>query len=334
MNHTERSDSIERQPVTSPEEMKQAIREVEGQEQLYSIALFDILGFSNFVEKNGTQRIFALYNKLIELIHRIESDYDGNTSAFGSVVPVRVSADWKSNQLVADGNGYIHVCHFSDTFIIYVNYIFEKTVWWLRDSFYEPYPLLLGEIGTEYSPIFFEKHHIYISFLQLCMEFFCESVKMGIPLRGCIATGRAVMDKHQSIFFGRPLVEAARGEPAQNAIGVAFGRSFNNYHPVYNSYFIPYLEHIKEDKKEFLSPMMLDWPRFWRNHPKLKDLSIADCINKMNTNPDFESYYDNAIKFANFSKRNMNWPAKINRESITDIIDYYDRVTKWYKSIN
>ena len=46
---------IKRSPITSPEEMDKAVQEVEKNEQLYSIALFDILGFSNFVQNNGTQ---------------------------------------------------------------------------------------------------------------------------------------------------------------------------------------------------------------------------------------------------------------------------------------
>ena len=335
MDSIERSGADQRIPIDSTESMDEALRNVEQQEQLYSIALFDILGFSNFVEKNGTQVVLELYNKLVELIHRMESHFDGITPHCGSVVPVPVCADWKLNQLVVDGNGYIHICHFSDTFIIYVNYMFEKTAWWLSDSFYEPYPLTLGELGTEYCTLFYDKHHIYVSFLQLCMEFFCEAVKAGIPLRGCVATGMAMMNKHQSVFFGRPLVEAARGEPAQNALGVAFGRSFNNYHPVYNRYFIPYLGHMKEkDKKaEFLSPMVLDWPRFWRGHPEFKELSIADCINKMNTDPAFSSYYDNAIQFASFSEQHKDWPEHIDREGVTDISEYYKRVKAWYMSV-
>lgn len=48
----------------------------------------------------------------------MESNFNGNTLISASVVPVPISSDWKSNQLIADGNGYIHVCHFSDTLII------------------------------------------------------------------------------------------------------------------------------------------------------------------------------------------------------------------------
>lgn len=46
------------------------------------------------------------------------------------------------------------------------------------------------------------------------MDFFCQSIIEGIPLRGCISTGIAMMDQYKSIYFGNPLVEAARGEPA------------------------------------------------------------------------------------------------------------------------
>lgn len=232
--------------IRSLEDMEKALHEVESQEQLYSIALFDILGFSNFVQQNETNRVLELYHKLIEIIHRMESSANGQAPLSGSVVPVPVSPDCRSNQLIANANGYIQVCHFSDTFLIYTNYIFKRPSFWLRDSYYEPHPLLLGEIGTEYCPLFHQEHPLYLSFLQVCMEFFCKSIKAGIPLRGCIATGMATIDKTNSIYFGRPLVEAARGEPAQNSIGVSFGKSFNNYHPIYNRYFIPYLGHMKD----------------------------------------------------------------------------------------
>lgn len=336
MDNTKDTELNKSVPITSQEALDAAMHEVEQQEQLYSVALFDILGFSNFVENHGNQVILDLYNKLLDLIHRKESSYDGVTPHSGSVVPVPTSPDWKNNQLIAEASGYINVCHFSDTFIIYVNYVFKRPAWLLMDSFYEPYPLLLQERDTVFNTLIYHEHPIYLSFLQICMEFFCEAVKAGIPLRGCVSTGMATMNKHDSIYFGRPLVEAARGEPAQNAIGVAFGRSFNNYHPVYNRYFIPYLGHIKENnaKAEFLSPMVLDWPRFWRGHQEFNDLSIADCISKMNNDPAFSGYYDNAIKFANFSERHEDWPEKINREGITDILDYYDRVKAWYESVN
>ena len=323
------------QRISTEEQMEEAFREVESKEQLYSIALFDILGFSNLVENNGTEVVLDLYSKLVKLIHDVESTFSGGVPVSGAVAPVPTSPDWKNNQLVADANGFIRVCHFSDTFIIYVNYVFAKPSWWLRDSFYEKYPLLDMEIGTEYCPLFWENHRIYISFLQICSEFFCEALKCGIPLRGCISTGMATMDTGNSIFFGKPLVEAARGEPAQNCIGVSFGRSFNNYHPAYNRFFIPYMDHIKDgDKKAvYLSPMALDWPRFWREHRSFRELSISESIRKMNTNPAFSKYYDGAMRFSEFSKEHEDWPDHINRVGMMGIIDYYERVRTWYRGL-
>ena len=67
MKNHEIPSAEERLPITSPDAMEQAIRDIEQQEQLYSIALFDILGFSNLVQNNGTQIVLDLYNKLLEM---------------------------------------------------------------------------------------------------------------------------------------------------------------------------------------------------------------------------------------------------------------------------
>lgn len=160
-----------------------------------------------------------------------------------------------------------------------------------------------------------------------------KAIFAGIPLRGCLSTGMALMDQEKSIYFGNPIVEAARGESAQDAMGIAFGRSFNNYHPVYHDYFIPYLGHMKpnSNKTEFLSPMALDWPRYWRHSPNFKDHSLVGYINKMNTNPNFSKYYENAIKFVEFSEKHENWSDEISRDGMGDILDFYKRAIEWYK---
>lgn len=266
------------QPIKSQSEMEEGLKEIGREEQVYSIALFDVLGFSNFVEKNGNQGILELYNKLLDLMYRQKSSYNGTSNFAGSVVPVPISDDWKKSRLVAEANGYINVCHFSDTFIIYVNYALCKQGFWLLDEKDEPYPLLLVEGEEVKYPMMYKYHNIYLSFLQTCMEFFCQAIVAGIPLRGCIATGLAIMDSEKQIYVGAPLVEAARGEPARESLGITFGSSFNNSHPVYNDYFIPYLDNIKKNK-EYLSPMVLDWARYWRESPNYKDYSLSECIN-------------------------------------------------------
>ena len=317
------------------DELKSVLDKTCQHEQLYSIALFDVLGFSKLVSSQGNQVVLDLYNKLLDILDKQKTHNDGVTGFAASVVPMPVTKDWKQSIMVAEANGFINACHFSDTFLIYVNYELCHNGFFLSTPFNEPYPLLLGEIGTAFYPMFYQKHNIYLSFLQTCMEFFCQAIISGIPLRGCISTGLAIMDHTKSIYIGEPIVEAARGEPAQNSLGIAFGKSFNNSHPVYNKYFIPYLNHLKQDDKrtKFLSPMMLDWARYWRGSPDFKDYDFFECINKMNTDEKCGSYYENAIKFFEFSKTHKNWASELNREGINDITDYYKRVTEWLELV-
>ena len=70
MENTEKEMVEGRTPITSEMEVDQAIREIERREQFYSLALFDILGFSNFVENNETDAVGELYQKLLNIIHR------------------------------------------------------------------------------------------------------------------------------------------------------------------------------------------------------------------------------------------------------------------------
>lgn len=316
------------------DELKNVLDKICQHEQLYSIALFDVLGFSKLVSSQGNQVVLDLYKKLLDILDKQKTHNDGATGFAASVVPVPVTKDWKQSIMVAETNGFINACHFSDTFLIYVNYELCHNGFFLSTPFNEPYPLLLGEVGTECFPVLYQKHNIYLSFLQTCMEFFCQALISGIPLRGCISTGLAIMDHTKSIYIGEPIVEAARGEPAQNSLGIAFGKSFNNSHPVYNKYFIPYLNHLKQDdeRTKFLSPMMLDWARYWRESPDFKDYDFFECINKMNTDEKSSSYYEKTIKFFEFSKGHKNWASELNREGINDITDYYKRVIEWFES--
>ncbi|MBQ3497764.1 MAG: hypothetical protein IJA87_01410 [Clostridia bacterium] len=317
------------------DELKNVLEEICQHEQVYSVALFDILGFSKLVSSKGNQVVLDLYNKLLDTLDKQRTHNDGTTGFASSVVPVPVTKDWKQNIMMAEANGFINACHFSDTFLIYVNYELSHDGFALATPFNEPYPLLLGEVGTAYYPVLYQKHNIYLSFLQTCMEFFCQAIVSGIPLRGCISTGLAIMDHTKSIYIVKPIVEAARGEPAQNSLGIAFGNSFNNSHPVYNKYFIPYLNHLKpnDDRTKFLSPMMLDWARYWRDTPDFKKYDFIECINNMNTDEKSSSYYENAINFFEFSKKHEKWYSELNREEINDITDYYKKATEWFESV-
>lgn len=51
----------------------------------------------------------------------------------------------------------------------------------------------------------------------------------------------------------------------------------------------------------------------------------------MNGDPMFSKYYDNAIRFAEFSEKHENWSDEINYEGLDDINGYYERVKEWFK---
>lgn len=103
------------QTLTSETEVKEYLKKLSNEEQVYSIALFDILGFSNYVETHGNKAILELYEKLLNLVHKQASISPENDNLAGSVVPIRISEDWKHIGYAANANGFISVCHFSDT---------------------------------------------------------------------------------------------------------------------------------------------------------------------------------------------------------------------------
>ena len=322
-------------PIPIPDaKFDEYLEESAKKEQLYSIGFFDILGFSNFVEQNRTQVIMDLYQRLLDLVYSQQSRREGENRRTGAV-PVPASDDCKNSFYVERGNGFVNVIHFSDTFLIYVNYDIFAQSFWLRDSKYEPHPLTYNEKGALLYKNFFNKPSIYPAFLKTCMDFFCSALLAGIPLRGCISTGMATMDKFRDIYIGKPLVEAAKGEPERKSIGITYGKSFCHYHTIYNDYHIPFLNHVKGDfdSVRYLSPMAVDWPRYWRLYSDYNQYSIKDCIMKMNNNEQFSHYYTNAIEFSEFSEQHQNWSQEVNWDGITDIFDFYERTKQWYNNI-
>jgi len=174
-----------------------------------------------------------------------------------------------------------------------------------------------------WTPSFLPLVHV---FTDTCMHVFCKALEMGFPLRGCISSGNAIMDNDTHLFVGEPIVEAARGESEQNWCGVAFGDSFKLGLNWDCKMFIPYRKHIKENTSRFLSPFVLDWPRYWRNNNK-SDIKIV--LDNMNTNKAFSSYYDNALNFYEFSNRHQKWYEKANVSKANSYDDFVEKANNW-----
>ncbi len=146
-------------------------------------------------------------------------------------------------------------------------------------------------------------HNAFVgTFLDRCSSLFCNALEMGFPLRGAISVGEVVFHKKTNTYLGEPLVEAARLEAAQNALGVALGASVRDisFPPNRVQRYDP---PVKAGKEPLLSGLALDWPRFWRDFrtgspvEKLLELRVSN----------FSKYYDNAIEFVRYSDENRNW---------------------------
>lgn len=168
----------------------------------------------------------------------------------------------------------MHHAFFSDTFILWVEY----------NEFLQP------RMGG-----FYEK----------CSNIFIESIKKGIPLRGSIARGAAIMDEENKLFLGKPLVEAAKAETAQQWLGIGITKSCEDIYPTEARYLFPFCEHIKEGKESLLSVTVLDWARYFRETENGDD--PTPYINKMNTDDKFSTYYEITKKYIQSSKEHSDF---------------------------
>jgi hypothetical protein len=144
----------------------------------------------------------------------------------------------------------------------------------------------------------------YISpFLAKCADLVCEALKIGMPLRGSVCLGPAVMNKTANTFVGLALVEASEIEKNQRWIGATLGSGFMlnaAKDTLSETLVVPlFCEHLKKEMKVTFPYLTLDWVRRWRVRQQsdlvsvLKDLKDrAPLKNKI--------YYDNTIDFVRY----------------------------------
>jgi hypothetical protein len=145
------------------------------------------------------------------------------------------------------------------------------------------------------------------AFMQMCIDLFCHSLELGVPLRGGLGVGDAHMDKTKSIYLGPALIDAAEAEAAQDWLGISCGASFSQDQfrgPFDPRLMLAYIKQQKPTSKYRLSGLVLDWPRRWQETRKNDPPPI---LNGMNTNPLFAPYYTCASEFVDFSMRSHDW---------------------------
>ena len=143
--------------------------------------------------------------------------------------------------------------------------------------------------------------HFIDPFLARCADMVCEALKLGIPLRGAVAVGPAVMHTRTGTFVGTPVVEAAKLEQSQDWLGVSLGPSMlaadvaREFDP---TLVIPYAVPFKKRRERIYADLALDWANRFRSR---FETDPVEAIRAIDTSPLHHIYYDNAVKFAEFS---------------------------------
>lgn len=144
-------------------------------------------------------------------------------------------------------------------------------------------------------------------FLERSSDLICRALEMGIPLRGALTVGDAVLDSESGFFIGDPIIEAANLEKAQNWMGLTLGKSAiwgAFLAQIHGTSIIEYQPPLKPDLAEYASPIVMDWPRRWRD-------KHGDCpssrLRELNTDARFAHYWNNTIAFAEYSLRKHDW---------------------------
>lgn len=227
----------------------------------FAFAMFDVLGFSRWVNSTSLQAVLDSYHSLIERAVTKPNEKGGLgavQTAEGALFAV---------------TGPPSYAYFSDTILLWCPLV----------------PPLVGD------------------FVERCSDLVCEALAMGIPLRGALTLGDAVLDTKSNYFIGQPIIEAAKLEKGQNWIGLTLGNSAV-WSPFlaqqHGTTIIEYAPPMKDRLQQFASPIVVDWPRRWRDIHGECPSAILRELNKV---PEYSPYWDESIKFAEFSLQNHDW---------------------------
>ncbi|MFQ6027563.1 MAG: hypothetical protein ACE5Q6_08730 [Dehalococcoidia bacterium] len=161
-------------------------------------------------------------------------------------------------------------------------------------------------------------------FLDRCSRVFCQGLALGLPIRGAISVGRAILDKNRGIFLGLPLVEAVRLESKSNWIGVALAASWKSETlgiPVPPDRVFMYEPPFKDGGDSLFSGLVLDWPRVWRESRRDSAVEYLLDLCTPGLPEELRARYSTTIAFYEHSHRNQDWflPPEASRVTPRDL---------------
>lgn len=144
---------------------------------------------------------------------------------------------------------------------------------------------------------------------SVACRFFCDCLRMGLPLRGAMASGPAIMDSDRGIYLGEPIVDAARAEAAQTCASIGIAKSWANHYGGAlgrAECLLRYDAHIKAGREGALAPIILDWPRTWRESADYNTLDLEEIFSSL-SRPGYETYWDRTRELVEYSAANEDW---------------------------
>lgn len=256
----------------------------------FSLCFFDVLGFETRFSDLG---LGGMLQKYVALIGLVDARNEHMGRVFGEM-GFKESAYWLS-----DGDAFVvsrlHGAYASDSLLV-----------WTHTDFPEArYPAAVDLAPAERERLASEPAEGWLyhpipcdNLLDICNEMICHSLEIGLPLRGALALGEAVLHAKRGVYLGQPLIDAARMEHSQRIIGASFTRSFMNQ-IIPERYLVPFEAHLKEVRDGLFQGNVLDWPRHWRATRKT---DVREVVRALNTLPSTTAYYDNTLRMVDASE--------------------------------
>jgi hypothetical protein len=259
--------------------------DVEGSHE-YLVALFDVLGFEHKLRAAGLEQMLAAYRALVDdVVQR-------------NLHMARLFGDMEFSEApywTSDGDVFIfnkiQGAFASDSILLWANGAWPEV--------HGKSPQELAQL-SETPGEGWKAHPVPCdNFLDACNELICHSLEIGLPLRGAVAAGQAVIDEPNRIFIGMPIVDAARMEHAQRLIGASLTDSFVKQH-VPNRYVLPFTQHLEQDQVAPWGALVLEWPRHWRS---TRRSDPAAQVRAQNLDSRHSAYYDKTLDLIGYSQR-------------------------------
>lgn len=250
----------------------------------YFVALFDVLGFEERLKTLGLSGMLARYEALIDVVNYRKRHLQ---HVFGTL-EFAEAPYWTAERdvfIFSETYG----AYASDSILLWANRTWPEA----REASDDVFRAAASNRadGWKYHPIPCD------NFLDVCNDLMCRGLEVGLPLRGAIAVGDAVLDQDRSIFLGQPIVDAARLESGQKLISASFCASVVGQ-IIPPRFTLQFDRHIKDTHRSLWGGSMLDWPRHWR---RTRKTDPTEMVTALNTVSEYSAYYENTLDLISFS---------------------------------